>query len=182
MSANVFNLKKLFFLCLGLFFASAFCMKWIESDFISNGKPFGIMDLELYLGKEDLTKLLAGLDDKAATVVSYHLHFDFAFMAGVFPGIAILCTLVREKVSNKFVSTLLLIFALLQFVAWSFDIYENLRLIKWLRNPSTVDDIELYHLLVRLKFIFSFGGVLMVLVAFLFFRKKSTNTPAWTIN
>jgi len=172
MSANVLNLKKLFFLCLGLFFASAFCMKWVESEFISNGKPFSIMDLELYLGKEELIKLLTSLDDKAATVVSYHLHFDFAFMAGVFPGIAIICTLVREKVNNKLVSILLLVFAILQFIAWGFDIYENLHLIKWLKKPPSVDGIELYHLLVRLKFIFSFGGVLMALIAFLFFRKK----------
>jgi hypothetical protein len=182
MSANVFNLKKLFFLCLGLFFASAFCMKWVESEFISNGKPFSIMDLELYLGKEDLIKLLNSLDAKASTAVSYHLHFDFAFMAGVFPGIAILCTLVREKVTNKIVNILLLVFAVLQFIAWGFDIYENLHLIKWLRNPSSVDGIEFYHLLVRLKFIISIGGALMALVAFLFFRKKSTNIPVRTIN
>jgi hypothetical protein len=182
MNANVFSLKKLFFFCLGLFIASAFCMKWIESEFISNGKPFSIMDLELYLGKEDLIKLLKSFDDKTATVVSYHLHFDFAFMAGVFPGIAILCILVREKVDNNLIRSLLFIFALLQFVAWGFDIYENVHLLDWLGHQSPIMDIELFHLLVRLKFIFSFGGVLMALIGFLFFRKKSTNIAVQTIN
>ena len=178
MSANVFSWKKLFFFCLELALASMFCMKWIESDFISNGKLFTIIDLELKLGKLELISLLSGLDDKTRTVVGYHLHFDFLFMAGVFPGLASLCMMARERTGNKLIQSLLLLFAFLQFFAWGFDIYENIHLIKWLNNPATVDGIDFYHLLVRLKFIFAFGALLVLLVAFLFFRKKSTKSQS----
>ena len=175
MSANVFSWKKLFFFCLGLFVASMFCMKWIESEFISSGKIFTIIDLELKLGKQELSTLLAGLDDKTRTIVSYHLHFDFLFMAGVFPGLVSICMMTRERTANKLVQSLLILFAFLQIFAWGFDVYENLHLIKWLKYPSTVEGIDFFHLLVQLKFLFAFGALLVSLIAFLFFRKKSTN-------
>ena len=175
MSANVFSWKNLFFFCLGLFLASMFCMKWIESDFISNGKLFTIIDLELNLDRQALVNLLSGLDDKTKTVVSYHLHFDFAFMAGVFPGMACICMIVRNNCRNSFFCSMLWLFALLQFVAWSFDIYENTHLLKWLNDPQSTDTLSFFHTLVRLKFIFAFGALIISLIAFLFFRKKSTN-------
>jgi hypothetical protein len=175
MIANVFSWKKLFFFCFGLLLASMFCMKWMESEFIHDEKLFSIMDLELYLNKADLGKLLTGLDDKTRTIVGYHLHFDFLFMAGVFPGLACICMMMRNKCRNNIMSSLLWLFALLQFVAWGFDIYENLHLIKWLNDPASIDGVDLYHLLVRLKFIIVFGALLVSLIAFLFFRKKTTN-------
>lgn len=175
MSANDFSWKKLFFLCLGLTLASMFCMKWIEPEFISDGKLFTIIDLELNLDRRALINLLSSLDDKTKTIVGYHLHFDFAFMAGVFPGLACICMMMRNKCRNNIMGSLLWLFALLQFVAWSFDIYENVHLIKWLNEPASVDGLDLFHLLVRLKFIFAFGALVMALVTFLFFRKKSTN-------
>jgi hypothetical protein len=133
------------------------------------------MDLELYLNKADLGKLLTGLGDKTRTIVGYHLHFDFLFMAGVFPGLACICMMVRERTGNKLMQSLLLLFATLQFFAWGFDIYENLHLIKWLNDPASVDGVDFYHLLVRLKFIFAIGALLAALAAIIFFRKKSTN-------
>ena len=172
MTANVFNWKKLFWFCLGLALASTFCMKWIEDDFISNGKLFSIMDLELKLNKEGLIKIFGGMDNKARTVVDYHLHFDFFFMAGVFPCIAAICMLIRERIEKKIVRSILFIIAFLQLVAWSFDIYENLHLIKWMEDPSSIDKIEFYHILVRLKFILSLGGLAISALSFLFFRSK----------
>ena len=97
MTANVVNWKKLFWFCFGLTLASAFCMKWIEGDFISNGKLFSIMDLELRLDKDGLTKLFAGMDDKARTILDYHLHFDFFFMAGVFFPVRLLFVWLQGK-------------------------------------------------------------------------------------
>jgi len=150
----------------------------MESEFISNGKLFTIIDLELNLDRRALINLLSSLDDKTKTIVGYHLHFDFLFMAGVFPGLACLCMMAREITGNKLVQSLLLLFGFLQFFAWGFDIYENLNLIKWLNAPATVDGIDLFHLLVRLKFLFAFVALLVSLVTFLFFRKKSTNNQS----
>jgi hypothetical protein len=171
MTANVFSWKKLFYFCLGLFLASAFCMKWMEPDFISKGKAFSIMDLELYLNKEQLTALFAGLDDKTRTIVDYHLHFDFFFMAGVFPGIASICMLVREKVNQNLIKKTLFVLAVLQLLAWSFDVYENMHLIKWMKNPATIDRLDLYHTLVKSKFVIAFAGLICAAGAFIFFRK-----------
>jgi hypothetical protein len=173
MTANVFNWKKLLWFCLGLLLASLFCMKWTEADFISNGKLFTIIDLELNLNRPALINLLSGLDDKTKTIVSYHLHFDFVFMAGVFPGLVSICMMVKQVCSNPFFRSLLSLFALLQFVAWGFDIYENLHLISWLNNPGSVDSLLLFHLLVKLKFIFAFGAGVIALIAFIYFRKKT---------
>ena len=172
MTANVFNWKKMFWFCLGLTFASAFCMKWIESEFINNGQVFSIMDLELHLDKQGLVKLFAGMDDKAKTILDYHLHFDFFFMAGVFPGIAAICMLTRERVERRMIRSVLFIIASLQLAAWSFDIYENTRLLKWMNNPAAIDKIDFYHLLVRLKFIIAFSGIGISAVAFIFFRSR----------
>ncbi len=170
MSAIVTNWKKLFYFCFGLFLTSLFCMKWMEDEFISNGKLFTILDLELYLDKEGLSKTLAGLNEKARTIVGYHLHFDFFFMAGVFPGIASICMLVRERVNKSLIRNVLFALASLQLAAWSFDIYENLHLIKWLKHPETIDGIGFFHLLVKLKFIIAIIGILVSATAFIFFK------------
>ncbi len=170
MSAIVTNWKKLFYFCFGLFLASLFCMKWMEDEFISNGKLFTILDLELYLDKEGLLKTVAGLNEKARTIVGYHLYFDFFFMAGVFPGIASICMLVRERVNMKLLRSVLFALAGLQLAAWSFDIYENLHLLKWLRKPETIDGIGFFHLLVKLKFIIAITGILASAIAILFFK------------
>lgn len=147
-------------------------MKWIEPEFIAGGRSFSIMDLELYLNREELMQLLKSLDDKTSTVVNYHLHFDFFFMAGVFPGIASICMLARERVERKLIRSALFSIALLQLIAWGCDIYENTHLIKWLKDPSSINNFELYHVLVRLKFIIAFTGIILVGISFLFFRKK----------
>ena len=172
MTANVFNWKKMFWFCLGLTLASGFCMKWIESEFISNGKLFSIMDLELYLDKDGLVKLFAGMNDKARTILDYHLHFDFFFMAGVFPGTAAICMLTRERIEKKTIRGILFTIAFLQLAAWSFDIYENLHLIRWMNDPASIDNIDFYHTLVRLKFIIVLSGIPASLIAFVFFRRK----------
>jgi hypothetical protein len=153
-------------------------MKWVESDFVNKGKTFSIMDLELGLDKLELRQLFQAFDDKTKTIVSYHLHFDFLFMAGVFPGIASICMLTWEKIASerKSLRSILFVLAALQLAAWGFDIYENTALIKWLNNPASIDNdnIELYHFLVRSKFIIAFAGVIATAIAFLFFRKNKS--------
>ena len=93
-------------------------------------------------------------------------------MAGVFPGIAAICILTRERIEKKMIRSILFLIAFLQLAACGFDIYENLHLIKWMNNPASIDNIDFYHLLVRLKFIIAFSGIVIAAIAFIFFRGR----------
>lgn len=168
--------KKLFLFCLGLFIGAAFCMKWMEGDFLVNGKKFTIMGLELFYSKEKVMAVLESLDDHVKAILSYHLHFDFAFMVGVFPGIAALCMMARSKMKVSIFKKILLMLAILQLVAWAGDIYENLSLIKWLKEPVIGNEFGLYHFIVAAKWVIALTGALISGVVLLFLRKKELKT------
>jgi hypothetical protein len=143
--------KKLFMVCFGLFAGTAFCMKWMEGDFIQNGEKFTIIGLELSYSKEKIVQILSGLDNKVKTILQYHLYFDFAFMAGVYPGIAALCMMARQKTRRINLKKILLLAALLQLPAWGFDILENSYLLKWINNPVISENFSIYHIIVITK-------------------------------
>ena len=91
------NWQSFFIFCLGLFLGTAFCMKWMEADLRVNGEKFTIIGLELFYSKQKVAHIMASLDYRVQTILKYHLFFDFAFMAGAYPGIASLCMMAREK-------------------------------------------------------------------------------------
>ena len=95
--------KKLFLFCLGLALGTSFCMKWLERSFYANDELFTIMGLELFYPKEKLIAILTGMDAHVKAILRFHLHFDFAFMAGVFPGIAAACMMAKEKLQQPIV-------------------------------------------------------------------------------
>ena len=163
MDSGYKNLQKLFLFCLGLFIGTAFCMKWMEADFLYNGSQFTIIGLEISYPKEQVISILSGLDEKVKTILRYHLSLDFAFMAGVYPGIAVLCLMAREKSASNIVKRILLLFALLQLVAWGCDIYENLCLLKWIKNPSIGEDFKIYHVAVAAKWIVALIAALLAI-------------------
>lgn len=165
--------KNMFLFCLGLFIAAAFCMKWMEGDFLVNGEKFTIMGLELFYSKGKVMAVLASLDDHVKTILNYHLHFDFAFMVGVFPGIAALCMMARGKLRSSLFNKMLSLLAVLQLAAWAGDIYENLSLIKWLKEPVIGNEFGLYHFIVAVKWIIALTGALVSGVVLLFLRKKN---------
>lgn len=163
--------KKLFLFGLGLFAGTAFCMKWMESDFLINGEKFTIPGLELFYTKEKVMSLLSGLDGHVKTILSYHLYFDFAFMAGVYPGIAALCMMAREKLSAGVLKKLLLVLATIQLIAWVSDIAENLFLLKWIKHPVIGNEFDSYHFIVIVKWLIALTGVFFS-VPVLFLRRK----------
>jgi hypothetical protein len=163
--------NKLFLLCFGLFAGTAFCMKWMEGDFVENGSVFTIIGLEATYSKERVMALLSGLDGTVKTIVRYHLFFDFAFMAGVYPGIACLCMTARKRKIGKWVQAFLLGLALLQLVAWGCDIAENRFLLKWIDKPESISSFGVYHVVVYTKWIIALAGAL-VAIAILLVRKK----------
>ncbi len=164
--------QKLFLFCLGLFLGTAFCMKWMEGDFVSNGRLFTIIGLEISYPKEKVVSVLAGLDDKVRTILRYHLWFDFAFMAGVYPGIAALCMMTVGKVTKNGIKKILVVLAFMQLVAWGCDIYENILLLRWVSYPVIGNEFGFYHFIVALKWVFALAGVLTAVV-FFFSGKRS---------
>ena len=161
--------NRLFFFCLGLSIAGTFAMKWIESDLIYKGGKISIFGLELFYSKEKIIEIFSGIDDKVRTILSYHLSFDFIFMAGVYPGIACLCMMAVQKIKSKnpiaIVSTrILVLMAAIQAIAWGFDIVENYYLLKWLKQPIIGNEFGFYHVIVYSKWIIALAGVLFALL------------------
>lgn len=166
--------QKLFLFCLGLFIAAGFCMKWMEGDFLHNGSLFTIIGLEIIYPQEKVLDIFSGLDDKVKTILRYHLLFDFVYMAGVFPGIAALCMIARKKSDSSILKIILLSFAFLQLVAWGCDIYENLSLLKWLKDPAMINGFAMYHFIVTAKWIIALIAVLLA-IPFAIRQKKIIN-------
>lgn len=161
MIANYKLWQKLFLFSLGLFAGTAFCMKWMEGDFIQNEQKFTVIGLEISYTKEKVASILSGLDEHVKTILRYHLNFDFVFMAGVYPGIAALCMMAREKSSGKIIRTILFVFAVLQLVSWGCDIFENCYLLKWIKNPVIGNEFSCYHFIVAAKWIIAIAGTLI---------------------
>lgn len=170
MALNQKQWSNLFRVCLGIFIGAAFCMKWMESDFISQGKPFTIIGLEISYPSERIAEIMSGLDARVHTILSYHLYFDFAFMVGVYPGIASLCMMAAGRVTHPIFRKVLVVIAALQLAGWLCDIYENKCLLEWLNGPVS-QDLTLYHWVVRAKWAIALSGALVSIIVLLVKRK-----------
>ncbi len=172
MVSNEKRWKILFFFSLGLAIGSAFCMKWMESDLWANGQKFSILGLELFYDKAKMEMTLSGLGPQVKTVLSYHLHFDFAFMAGIFPCIGALCMLAVYRTRKSGVRKLLKVLAILQLAAWGLDIFENTQLLSWMKNPVIDENsLNIFHLAVTVKWLISIVAVIIA-VPFLFNKPR----------
>lgn len=172
MTINYKRWQGLFVFGMGLALGTAFCMKWMESDLWSNGQLFTILGLELFYPPAKLEGILSGLDEKVKTILRYHLVFDFAFMAGIYPCISSLCMMGREKIRAGGLKNLLLVLASAQMLAWILDSIENYFLFKWIHNPGLIDNPGLFHSLVIIKWILALSGVLVGLTVCILKRRK----------
>lgn len=143
--------KNLFLLCGGLFLGTAFCMKWMEKDFLFEGRLFTIVGLEAIYPREKLSAILGGIEDPVRDILRYHLYFDFAFMAGVYPGIAALCMMAAHRCSSSKWKRVLGGLAIAQTLAWACDIAENVYLLRWIDEPAQVSAVGRFHLIVMIK-------------------------------
>lgn len=165
--------KKLFLFALGLAAGVSFCMKWMESDFVTDDGQFTILGLELFYTRKKLAAVLAGLPAPAAMALRYHLWFDFAFITGVYPGIAALCMIGREKAGGRWFRRLLYSLALLQLVAWAADIIENRYLLQWIVQPHINEAaFQQYHGIVIGKWTIVIVSLLIAIPAALWKKKK----------
>ena len=155
--------QKLFLFSLGLAAGAAFCMKWMESDFLVNDQKFSVLGLEIFYPKEKLSAIMVNLDGHVRNILRYHLNFDFAFMAGVYSGITALCMMAKKKTKVITLRKVLFLLAVLQLVAWGCDIAENTFLLTWIRNPAIGNGFLLYHLIVAAKWILALLGIFMAI-------------------
>ena len=172
MKLNNNRWKSLFLFCAGIFVGTAFCMKWMEADLWANGEKFTIPGLELFYTKEKMYNIFSGLDTHVRTILRYHLYFDFAFMAGVYPGITSLCMMARQKSASLLRKRLLTILAWFQLLAWSGDVVENYYLLSWIEEPVIGHEFRLYHFIVGSKWVIALSGVLLS-IPLILLRKRN---------
>ena len=153
MILNYKRWQKIFLTGLGIFLAAAFCMKWLEPEFLHKGNLFTIIGLEITYPREKLMAIFSEIDPHVRSVLRYHLVFDFVFMIGVYPGIAALCMMAREKRKNKTLRKILLICAVLQILALGCDVMENFYLLKWLNVPLIGNEFIFFHSVVAVKWV-----------------------------
>jgi hypothetical protein len=172
MISNDKHWKNLFLFGLGLALGAAFCMKWMERDLWVNGEKFTIMQLEFFYSEDKLTNVLAGLNDHVRVILRYHLSFDFAFMAGIYPAIAALCMMAREKLGSTGWKIMFTLLAALQTAAWGLDMAENYLLFKWIEHPAISKEFDFYHFVVALKWFIALAGVVGSLVVIVLKKRK----------
>jgi hypothetical protein len=174
MQASSYNRwSKLFLFCIGMAIATTFIMEWLATDFWIGDQKFSIIGLELCYSKDKIITILSGIKPPAKMALYYQLVFDFAFMAGVYPAIASFCMMTREKIGRNGLRNLLFGLAMIQPVAWVFDIIENSYLLNWVEKPVIGDEFMMYHNIVAAKWIIVIAGALTAIIAWIF--KKTIN-------
>lgn len=174
MISNTQRWKYLFWFGAGLALAAGFCMKWLEPGFRINGQLFTILELEFHTDIVHVDRLFRNMDPVVRAAVHQHLVYDYAFMAGVYPGIAALCMLAGERFSSGAWKNIFFMLAVFQLFAWGFDIAENYYLLKWLDAGKVSYQFRFFHLIVYSKWILAVVGFLCAILIVIFKRKKHT--------
>jgi hypothetical protein len=164
--------SKLFLFSVGIAIGTGFCMQWIANDFWIKGEKFTVIGLELFYSKEKIVQIVAGIDSHVKWMLDYHLHFDFVFMAGIFPGAASLCMMAGNRLESHGWKKFFLILASIQLLAWAGDITENLYLLKWLKDPVIGGEFALYRFIVAGKWIIGLLAAFFAVPVLLGRRKK----------
>jgi len=151
----------------------------------ASGYSFNIMDFELPGSVDNFNALLKAWssEDEKAFVLK-QLWIDYFFMSTLFPALFILCVwagkmvIEREKLLGhkgryQGMKVILSTLAVLQLLAWIFDIVENVRLTNWI-NQGYAESLFLFEEMVRLKFFFAIAGALTALsiIVFTKYRKN----------
>jgi len=167
--------RGLLLFSLGIAISTTFIMQWLATDFWLDDKKFSILGLELFYSKKKIIDVLTQIKQPARIALNYQLIFDFAFMTGIYPAIASACMLVREKTMNRVFRNVLFALAMVQPVAWAFDITENIFLLGWMDKPEIGDEFGMYHNIVGAKWVIALTGALCAIVLEIF-RPRKTRT------
>ena len=168
--------RGLFLFSLGIAISTTFIMQWLATDFWLDDRTFSILGLELFYSKKEVIKVLTEIKQPARIALNYQLVFDFAFMTGIYPAIASSCMLVRENMINPVYRNFLFALAVVQPVAWAFDITENIFLLGWMDKPQIGDECGMYHNIVTAKWLIALAGALGAIAFGLFKPAKRRNS------
>jgi hypothetical protein len=170
---------KLFLFCLGISIGTAFIMQWLAGDFWLKEERFSIFGLELFYSKQQVINVLTQLQEPALRAskiaLNYQLVFDFAFMAGIYPAIASACMLAKARSGSVGVRNFLFALAILQPLAWAFDVTENYYLLSWMQKPEIGEEFGVYHNLVAAKWIIAIVGGLAAFITWGFSKRKKSS-------
>jgi hypothetical protein len=139
-------------------------MQWLANDFWLDDGKFSILGLELFYSKREVVSVLTQIKQPARIALNYQLIFDFAFMTGIYPGIASLCMMTRDKIARNSLRNMLFALAMLQPVAWAFDIVENNFLLNWMEKPEIGDEFSIYHNIVVAKWLIALIGAFTAII------------------
>jgi hypothetical protein len=156
--------RGLFLFSLGIAISTTFIMQWLATDFWLDDRKFSILGLELFYSKKEVISVLTQIKQPARIALNYQLIFDFAFMTGIYPAIASSCMLIRENMMDRVYRNVLFALAMVQPVAWAFDITENIFLLGWMDKPGIGDEFGLYHNIVVAKWLIALAGALCAIV------------------
>lgn len=138
---------------------------------------FSIMDLEFPGCENSIAGIVTGirelpepLGSASLRALKGNLNADFLFMAAVYPFIALLCYHTAESM-GFFGGLLFLVLAILQLIAWLFDVLENKYLFHKIKHPYPAQPRRHKHYknMVLAKWAFSTTGIVTSLSAHVYF-------------
>ncbi|MBK9151100.1 MAG: hypothetical protein IPM26_08895 [Saprospiraceae bacterium] len=147
---------------------------------------FNIMKFELPCSKEALDSLIKfwTSDIERKEFVIQQLHIDYVFMSVIFPFVMVWCLRMRSRYisvnqgeSKNILAKILLIFGLLQLLAWAFDFFENRQLEEWI-IAGKAGEIALFKALVISKFIIILVGVFLSIITYIKTRNFSAKNTS----
>jgi hypothetical protein len=138
---------------------------------------FSIMDMEFPGNEASISNIITGipklpepLGSESIKALKGNLYSDFLFMAAVYPFIALLCYHTAELMQH-FGRWVFLILAILQIVAWVFDLLENKYLLHKIKHPYPAQPkrFKQYKNMVLTKWAFATTGLVTSLSAHVYF-------------
>jgi hypothetical protein len=160
------NLWLLFLPFFAIFIITSVWMKNIAKNFYTNVpvvRPFSIFSLEFPGSDEKLSSLITKMTADVKQSVRKHLLVDYLFMAGTYPGIAILCFIAARAVhpDSELGSNILQAWAFAQLLPWVCDATENAILLYKLKRPKQISESRyaFYKTIVFIKFFVSFTAI-----------------------
>lgn len=135
---------------------------------------YSIMKLEKPSNADSLKCTLQAIDNTpgAKELVRKNLMVDYFFMPGIYLAVAMWLLLIRKD-KVKWAIRLLTGVAILQLVAWGLDINENNHLLAAVKSTDYIlpgISLELFKLLVTMKFVIVYSGIGLALLTCVFKR------------
>ena len=156
----------LFIVCFtGLILTAIALLKQVQGILYTDGRSFGSLDLTFAWKKGFLNRRINRLSDESKEKVRKWLYLDFVFMPCLYISTAILSWWTSTVFETGFFHYLLQVLILGQGISWLCDIYENLTLLRLLKNPDATLNMFIYDLAVCIKFLFPTLAVILLIAA-----------------